>query len=256
MENPLPPADTARSLVTGASQGIGKAIFLSLARSGDSVLALSRTKPKELNGPVRLPESVDVNWRPLDLADLADVTRCAASLEPMAIRALILCAVDYGVGGRHPATAISAQEWRQVIGTNCIGHCVLVSCLLSKLITNSPGVIINLSSDVAILPGPGRAAYAASKAGLHAMLRAIAAEHSADSLRVYQLIPTFQLLTNGIRRRRPPGFDYSSYQDPAVIADIVLQLLSRSGNSIAPGSYLIRRDGKMEQYSEIVQIEG
>ncbi len=251
----MPAADTTASvLLTGASQGIGKAILLALARSGQFVLGLSRAKPEELADPARSSESDHVAWRPLDLSNAADIARCVSSLEGIAIRALILCAVDYGPGGRHPASATSAQEWQQVIGTNCVGHCILVSRLLPKLITNSPGIIVNLSSDVALLPGPGRAAYAASKAGLHAMLRAVAAEHSVECLRVYQLIPTFQIITSGLRRRRPIGFDFSSYTDPAILAKVVEQILSPAGSPIAPGAYLVRRDGTMQQYPEITRI--
>ena len=251
----MPTADsTAKVLLTGASQGIGKAIFLALARSRHFVLGVSRTKPEEVASSARSSESDYLAWKPLDLSNAADIAQCVSSLEGIAIRALILCAVDYGPGGRHPASASSAQEWQQVIGTNCVGHCTLVSRLLPKLITNSPGIIINVSSDVAVLPATGRAAYAASKAGLHAMLRAVAAENPVECLRVYQLIPTFQMVTSGIRRRRPIGFDFSSYADPAVIAQVVYQLVSPSGSSIAPGTYLVRRDGTMHIYPEITQL--
>jgi len=244
----------ARLLVTGASQGIGKAIFLELARGGNFVLGVSRTKPAELADRSGFLDLDRVGWQPLDLSNAAAVEQCAASLEGTAIRGLILCAVDYGANQRHPASETSAQEWQRVIGTNCIGHCLLVSRLLPKLLANPPGVIVNLSSDVALLPATGRAAYAASKAGLHAMLRAVAAEHSVECLRVYQLIPTFQLNTDGIRRRRPSGFDFSSYGDPALIARLVRQIVFPSGSAIAPGTYLVRRDGAMEQYTEITQI--
>lgn len=240
-----------RVLLTGASRGIGKAILLELARHEHFVLGVSRTKPEELVDPAaRSPKSDYVAWKPLDLSDAAAVTQFASSLESTAIRALILCAVDYGARGRHPAATTSAQESQQVIATNCIGHCLLVSSLLPRLVANSRGVIVNISSEVALLPAPGRAAYAASKAGLHAMLRAVAAEHSIEDLRVYQLIPTFQLVTSGIRRRRPIGFDFSSYGDPALLAQVVRQLVAPSGTSLAPGSYLVRQDGTLSPYPE------
>jgi NAD(P)-dependent dehydrogenase (short-subunit alcohol dehydrogenase family) len=241
-------------LVTGASQGIGKAILLALGRSGLPVLGVSRNQPEELADSARSLESGNAAWKSLDLSRAADVEQCASSLESTAIRGLILCAVDYGANKRHEVSATSAQEWQQVIGTNCIGHCILVSRLLPKLIANSPGIVVNISSDVAVLPATGRAAYAASKAGLHAMLRAVAAETSLESLRVYQLIPTFQLITNGLRRRRPAGFDFSSYVDPALIAEVVHGIVSKSDGSIAPGTYLVRRDGRLDEYSEITNL--
>ncbi len=245
---------TASVLLTGASQGIGKAILLALARGGHSVLGLSRTKPEELADPARTLESDYVAWKPLDLSNAADVAQCVSSLEATAIRALILCAVDYGANERHPVAATSAEEWHRAIATNCMGHCLLVSSLLPKLITNSPGIIINISSDVALLPAPGRAPYAASKAGLHAMLRAVAAEHSEEHLRVYQLIPTFQLLTNGIRRRRPIGFDFSSYADPSLLAQVVQLIVFSTGTSLAPGAYLMHRDGTLNKHLELTHL--
>ncbi len=248
-------ADTAaRVLLTGASQGIGKAIRLALVANRHFVLGVSRTKLEEPADAPRSLESDYLTWKPLDLSNAGDVAQFASALGSTAIRALILCAAEYGSNARHAASTTSAQEWQQVIGTNCLGHCLLVSYLLPKLITHSPGIILNLSSDVALLPGAGRAAYAASKAGLHAMLRAVAAEHSVERLRVYQLVPTFQSITSGLRRRRPVGFDFSSYADPAVIAQIVPQFVSPSGRSIAPGTYLVRQDGTICQYPEITQI--
>jgi cyclitol oxidoreductase len=248
-------ADAAASVVvTGASQGIGRAILLALARSRQSVLGVSRSKPQELAISAQPSEARYASWRPLDLSNAAGVAEFASSLEPMVIRALVLSAVDYGSTGRRPSSEISAEEWQKVIATNCIGQCVLVSRLLPNLVLNSPGIIVHISSDVAILPGGGRAAYAASKAGLHAMLRAVAAENSVESLRVYQLIPTFQSVTEGIRRRRAIGFDFSSYVDPALLARLAEQIVTSSGGSLEPGSYLVHRDGTMSPYSERTQI--
>jgi hypothetical protein len=85
------------------------------------------------------------------------------------------------------------------------------------------------------------------------MLRAVAAEHREDGLRVFQLIPTFQSVTEGIRRRRPVGFDFSSYADPALIAEIAERILSGTG-PVVGGTYLIRRDGTLEPYEETANL--
>ncbi len=245
--------ESAHVLVTGASQGIGKAIVMRLANNGHFVLGVSRSKP-EFPDDAQGHAVNRIKWTPLDLSHATGIEQYAASLEPLPIRALILSAVDYGDGGRHPASETSTSEWQRVITTNLIGHCVLVSLLLPKLLANAPGVIIHVSSDVAVMPAAGRSAYAASKAGTQAMLRAVAAEHTAEELTVYQLIPTFQTVTNGIRRRRPTGFDFSSYADPALIAKVVDRLLSSSSASIPAGTYLVRRDGTLDWYEEVATI--
>jgi len=244
--------ESAHILVTGASQGIGKAIVSRLA-SQHSVLGVSRSKPEFLEAAPS-PSSNRFTWSSLDLANASAVEQFVTSLEPVAVRALILCAIDYGDGGRHPASAISVSEWQRMIATNLIGHCVLVSRLLPQLVGNAPGIIINLSSDVAVAPAAGRAAYAASKAGLHAMLRAVEAEHPVEELRVYQLIPTFQSLTSGIRRRRPAGFDFSSYADPALIAEVADRIISASRPFAPSGTYLVRRDGTLDRFHEVAGI--
>lgn len=242
-------SDSARVLVTGASQGIGKAIAAELASAHRFVLCVSRSKP-DFQGSEGSDCADRITWNPLDLSNAAAVEEYAASLEPVAINTLVLSAVDYGESGRHPASEISASEWQRVVATNLVGHCILVSRLLPKLIQNNPSGVIHVSSDVAVLPAAGRAAYAASKAGLHAMLRALAAEHESDGLRIYQLIPTFQSVTEGIRRRRPAGFDFSSYADPSLIAESVGQILSPARNPLPPGTYLIHRDGSLTPYPE------
>lgn len=244
------PDSKSSILLTGASQGIGKAIAMALAADRQSVVGVSRSKPN----PTDFGESSGYfRWEKLDLANSSAITKLAVSLESVAFRALILSAVDYGDGPRHPASAISAEEWQRIVGATCIGQCRLTSLVLPKLMASPPGTIVNISSDVAVLPSPGRAAYSASKAGLHAMLRAVAAENAFEKLRVYQLIPTFQSLTEGIRRRRPPGFDFSSYADPAIIAGVVRQLVS-SSVAIAPGSYLVHRDGTLHTFTEISDL--
>lgn len=245
-------AESARLLVTGASQGIGKAIVMRLASRQRFVLGVSRSKPEYLDAS-RFGWPDCIAWTSLDLSNATAVEQYTASLETVPIRVLILSAVDYGDGGRHPAFATSTSEWQRVIGTNLVGQSVLVSRLLSKLVRTGSGIIINVSSDVAVTPAAGRAAYGASKAGLHAMLRAVEAEHRDDGLRVYQLIPTFQSVTEGIRRRRPTGFDFSAYADPALIAGVVDRIIT-TPNSVSSGTYLIRRDGMVEPYDEAASL--
>lgn len=245
-------AESARVLVTGASQGIGKAIVIRLASRQHFVLGVSRTKPEYLETN-RLQSGDCVAWSSLDLSNAAAVEQYAASLERFPISGLILSAVDYGDGARHGASATSTSEWQRVIGTNLVGQSILISRLLPKLVRTGSGIIVHVSSDVAVAPAAGRAAYGASKAGLHAMLRAVEAEHREDGLRVYQLIPTFQSVTEGIRRRRPAGFDFSSYADPALIADVVERVVCSTG-PILGGTYLIRRDGMLEPYDETTSL--
>jgi len=86
------------------------------------------------------------------------------------------------------------------------------------------------------------------------MLRAVEAENKNGELRIYQLIPMFQSVTNGIRRRRPTDFDFSSYAEPALIAEVVAQILCSSAKPTPPGAYLVYRDGSLAQYQELSSL--
>ena len=239
-------------LVTGASQGIGRATALQLAQLGHAVLGVSRSAPKELSASeLNLFGSHHLMRKSLDLSKIAEIEAFTSSTEVSSIRILVLSAVDYGCDGRRPASETPVEEWQRVITTNCTGQCVLVSRLLPTLTAGSPGVVVNISSEVALFPGPGRAAYASSKAALHAMLRAVAQENPS-ALRVYQLVPTFQCVTPGIRRRRPLDYDFSSYGDPDIIATTVAQLVPLSGPTMQSGTYLIQPSGKVQYHTESV----
>ena len=192
-------------------------------------------------------------WQSLDLSKMAEIETFTSSTEIASIRILVLSAVDYGCDRRRPASETPAEEWQRVITTNCTGQCVLVSRLLPTLTAGSPGIVVNISSEVALFPGPGRAAYASSKAALHAMLRAVAQENES-ALRVYQLVPTFQCVTPGIRRRRPLDYDFSSYGDPNIIATAVSQLVPLSGATMDAGTYLIRSSGEVQYHPESTQF--
>jgi len=100
--------DSDSVLVTGASQGIGKAIVAKLASAHRFVLCVSRSKP-DFQTSVGTDCADRITWNPMDLSNEIAVADYAASLEPVAINTLILSAVDYGEGGRHPASEISAS---------------------------------------------------------------------------------------------------------------------------------------------------
>jgi NAD(P)-dependent dehydrogenase (short-subunit alcohol dehydrogenase family) len=241
-----------RILVTGASQGIGHAICAALSAGDFHVQGVSRRPPAQV--PRAGSGAGRFTWSQLDLSRPADIARFASLEKDSPLDALILSAVDYGASRRHPAAETAPDEWFRVIATNTIGQSILTSLLLPTLLKAAPGVLINISSDVAVTAGAGRAAYAASKAGLHATLRAVAAENAPDRLRVYQFIPAFQSLTPGIRSRRPDGFDFSGYADPSVLAGLVCRILSRSALDTLPGTYLVRRDGSLEKYFEAAEL--
>jgi NADP-dependent 3-hydroxy acid dehydrogenase YdfG len=177
-------------LITGASRGIGRSVALALAadgcapvlwaRSGDD-LAKVADEVRALGVPVRTA-IVDVGDRAAVIRarqeSLADIDRLAG---------LVLNA---GQGTWTALTDLDAAAWDQTVRTNLDGGFHVLSAV-SPLLTAAPGaLIVGLLSDSALYPFPQRAAYAASKSGLRALLEVTRRELRDRGVRVCQVLPS------------------------------------------------------------------
>jgi NAD(P)-dependent dehydrogenase (short-subunit alcohol dehydrogenase family) len=215
-------------LVTGGSSGIGAAMAATVAASGRRVGILSR----------RPPPAGD--WIRADLTDAAGSSAAIrAWLDGLAepLDGLILSAVSYGRGGRHPVLETPLAEWDEVLAVNLRAQYVAVAAVLPALLARPRALVLSVSSVAALEPAPGRAHYAASKAGALAFLRALAEELDGTGVSVVQVLPRNQVATPGLRARRPPGFDFAGYDRPEVFAGVVRALLADLGRGLS-GSVL------------------
>jgi NAD(P)-dependent dehydrogenase (short-subunit alcohol dehydrogenase family) len=180
--------DGKSAFVSGARQGIGRAIALTLARAGADVVVTSRTAA-ELDAIVGEVQRHGRRAVPVEL----DVTQPAAvdaaiarSLEELG--RLDVVVNNAGVAARAAAADLDVDEWNNVIATNLTGT-FLVSRAAASVMREKGGRIINLSSTFARVPSPSRAAYAASKAGVEQLTRVLAREW-APSITVNAIAPT------------------------------------------------------------------
>jgi rhamnose utilization protein RhaD (predicted bifunctional aldolase and dehydrogenase)/NAD(P)-dependent dehydrogenase (short-subunit alcohol dehydrogenase family) len=174
------------ALVTGAASGIGKACVEALLRRGAAVIGLDIDP-----GVTRL-----LAGRPDFLGLKCDVTverDVVAALEAgaRAYGGLDMLVLNAGVfpGGRR-IDALDAGEWRRVMGVNLDANLALMrECHpLLKLAPNGGRVVVIGSKNVPA-PGPGAAAYSASKAALTQLARVAALEWGTDRIRVNTLHP-------------------------------------------------------------------
>lgn len=213
-------------LVTGGSSGIGAAMAGALLHSGRRVGIVSRSEP-------RLGHCAD--WL---RADLADAQATAASLTAWtraiddAVDGLILSAVDYGIAPRHPLVASDLAEFDRLWAVNLRSQFAVLSTLLPILVARPRAVILAISSTAALEPAPGRALYAATKAGSLALLRSLAEELEDTGVSVVQALPLNQVCTAGIEARRPPGFDFKGYATPAIFEPIALHVAATLGGGM------------------------
>ena len=178
------------ALISGASRGIGKAIALELARRGHSVAVgyheradAAQTVAEEIQriGGTAFPVQLDVTEPALCNKAAAAVKERCGSLDILVNNA--------GITDEAPALAADADAWERVLKVCLTGAFNLSRACARFMVTNRWGRIINISSVVASRGGRGQANYAAAKAGLEGLTRALAIELAPRSILVNAIAP-------------------------------------------------------------------
>jgi 3-oxoacyl-[acyl-carrier protein] reductase len=179
------------ALVTGASQGIGRATSLALADAGAQVGVAARSTDKllalvrEIEGAGGKALAV-----PMDVADAAQVKTGFQQLLAKFGRLDIL--VNNAAITRDTlALRMKLEDWDAVLRTNLTGAHLCIQQALGAMLKQRAGRIINLTSVVAETGNAGQANYVASKAGLIGLTRAIAVEVASRSITVNAVAPGF-----------------------------------------------------------------
>ena len=176
------------ALVTGASGGIGSAIAKALAGQGARV-ALSGTREDALKA-VAAELGADHAILPCNLSDAAAVD----ALVPAAVEKLgqlDILVNNAGVTRDNLAMRMKDEEWDQVIRVNLEAAFRLSRAALKPMMRAKFGRIISITSVVGVTGNPGQANYAASKAGLIGMSKALAQEVASRNITVNAIAPGF-----------------------------------------------------------------
>jgi 3-oxoacyl-[acyl-carrier protein] reductase len=185
------------ALVTGASGGIGSAIAQALAGQG-ARLALSGSNADKLER-FRAELGGDQVALPCDLSDAAQVD----ALVPRAVEALgrlDILVNNAGVTRDNLTMRMKDEEWDQVIRVNLEAAFRLIRAAARPMMKARFGRIISVTSVVGATGNPGQANYAASKAGLVGMSKAVAQELASRSITVNCVAPGFirSAMTDGL----------------------------------------------------------
>jgi 3-oxoacyl-[acyl-carrier protein] reductase len=179
------------ALVTGASRGIGAAIAKALAREGWPVGVNYRSDSESADAVVEEITSAGGRAKALhgDVSDPGTAEALFKALEEEFGPVLVLVN-NAGITADGLAPMIDDDDWNSVIDTNLSAAFRLTRRALRPMIRNRYGRVVNIASIVGGVRGnAGQANYAASKAGLVAMTRSVAAEVARRGVTVNAVAP-------------------------------------------------------------------
>jgi NAD(P)-dependent dehydrogenase (short-subunit alcohol dehydrogenase family) len=218
------------ALVTGATRGIGRASALALAGAGAHVIATARTQGalEELDDAILAATGQHATLVPLDLINGDGLDQLGLAIHQRHARLDILVHSGAMLGGLWPVSHMDPQQWERVVSVNLTSTYRLIRSMEPLLRQSEAGRAIFLTSGVAARPRAFWGAYAATKAGLEALVRCWADEIEHTDVRAVILDPS--AMRTRMRAEAFPGEDPDTLPDPSEIGPLVVELaLSNPG---------------------------
>jgi NAD(P)-dependent dehydrogenase (short-subunit alcohol dehydrogenase family) len=216
------------ALVTGASRGIGRACALALAEAGAHVIATARSQGglEELDDMIRARTGARATLVPMDLVEADGADPLGLAIHQRHGRLDILVHAGAILGGLTPVAHIDPPAWDRTLSVNLTSTYRLIRSLEPLLRQSQAGRAIFLTSGVAARPRAFWGAYAATKAGMEAVVRCWADEIEQTTVRAILLEPG--IMRTRMRAEAFPGEDPDTLTDPAEIGPMIVDLVLSS----------------------------
>ena len=179
------------ALVTGASQGIGRACALALAKAGATVALAARNEAKlaEVQAEIEAAGGQAAAFA-LDVASEDSIKTASAAILGRFGKVEILVN-NAGITRDDLMLRMKRADWDDVLNTNLTGAFLLTQSLLRAMMKNRWGRIINITSVVGRTGQAGQVNYASAKAGLIGMTRSLAREVASRGITVNAVAPGY-----------------------------------------------------------------
>jgi 3-oxoacyl-[acyl-carrier protein] reductase len=190
------------ALVTGSAQGIGRAIALTLAEGGASIVLTDVRAPKldEVVKEIEAQGGKAIRFC-MDVTDLEAVQKTVdQTLE--ALGKIDILVNNAGITRDNLVMRMKAEDWQAVLRTNLDGAFHCIRSVLPSMVRQRYGRILNIASVVAQAGNVGQANYISSKAGIIGLTKAVAAEVARRNITVNAVAPGF--IATSMTENLPP----------------------------------------------------
>ncbi|MGC9197684.1 MAG: 3-oxoacyl-[acyl-carrier-protein] reductase [Acidobacteriaceae bacterium] len=202
------------ALITGASQGIGRACALRLAACGATVALAARSQEKLQAVAAEIAAAGgQARTYSLDVSSEESIKACAKTVLADLGKVQILVN-NAGITRDGLVLRMKLSEFDDVLRTNLTGAFLLTQALISSMMKGRWGRIINITSVVGQTGAAGQANYAASKAGIIGLTKSLAREFASRGITVNAVAPGFI--------QTPMTEDLPEAQKAAILAQIPL----------------------------------
>ena len=179
------------ALVTGASQGIGRACALLLAESGAKVALCARNREKleQLAGEIK-SKGGEAEAFPLDVAN-EEAIKATVKAVISRFGKLDILVNNAGITRDQLVMRMKRADWDDVIATNLTAPFLLTQAAIGSMLKQRWGRIVNITSVFGQIGQAGQANYSSSKAGLIGLTMAVAREVASRNITVNAVAPGF-----------------------------------------------------------------
>ena len=180
------------ALVTGGSRGIGAAIAEKLAKNGAHIAISYMSSPEKAEDLVQKLLGYNIKAKAYQ-SNAADYSQCETLINAVLtdFGGLDILVNNAGITKDNLLLRMSEEQWDQVIDTNLKSAFNLTKHACKHFMKNRNGSIINITSVVGVFGNAGQVNYAASKAGMIGLTKAVAKELASRNVRCNAIAPGF-----------------------------------------------------------------
>jgi 3-oxoacyl-[acyl-carrier protein] reductase len=179
------------ALVTGASQGIGRACAVTLAKAGATVALAARNEEKLKEAVAQIEaDGGKAAAFPLDVAS-EEAIKSTVKLISSQLGKIDILVNNAGITRDTLLLRMKRADWDDVLTTNLSAPFLLTQAVISGMLKQRWGRIINITSVVGEMGAPGQANYASSKAGLIGLTLSVAREVASRNITVNAVAPGY-----------------------------------------------------------------